>query len=77
MAYTPAGLDHVNIYVRNAEQSHRWYTDVFGFHTQDTMTHPGTDKLRAVRLESRRASSAAAPRPTDPGSDPSPPASHP
>ena len=33
--------------------------------------------VRAVRLESRRASSAAAPRPTDPGSDPSPPASHP
>jgi catechol 2,3-dioxygenase len=43
-------LDHVNIFVRNAERSHRWYTDVFGLHTQDTMTHPGTDKLRAVFL---------------------------
>ena len=28
MAYTPAALDHVNIYVRNAERAHRWYTDV-------------------------------------------------
>ena len=36
--------------MRNAERSHRWYTDVFGFHTQDTMTHPGTDKLRAAFL---------------------------
>jgi catechol 2,3-dioxygenase len=50
MAYTPAGLDHVNIFVRNAERSYRWYTDVFGFHTQDTMTHAGTDRLRAVFL---------------------------
>jgi catechol 2,3-dioxygenase len=43
-------LDHVNIFVRNAERSHRWYTDVFSLHTQDTMTHPGTEKLRAVFL---------------------------
>ena len=50
MAYTPAGLDHVNIYVRNAERSHQWYTDVFGFHTQDMMYHPGTEKLRAAFL---------------------------
>ena len=50
MAFTPAGLDHVNVFVRNAERSYRWYTDVFGFHTQDTMTHAGTDTLRAVFL---------------------------
>ena len=50
MALRPMSLDHVNIFVRNAERSHRWYTDVFGLHTQDTMTHPGTDKLRAVFL---------------------------
>src|SRR5229473_7486328 len=50
MAHTPAGLDHVNIYVRNAARSHEWYTDIFGLHTQDTMTHPGTDTLRAVFL---------------------------
>jgi catechol 2,3-dioxygenase len=50
MALRPMSLDHVNIFVRNAERSHRWYTDVFGLHTQDTMTHPGTEKLRAVFL---------------------------
>ena len=50
MAYTPAGLDHVNIYVRNAARSHEWYTDVFGFHTQDLMYHPGTERLRAAFL---------------------------
>jgi catechol 2,3-dioxygenase len=50
MALRPMSLDHVNIFVRNAERSHRWYTDVFGLHTQDAMTHPGTEKLRAVFL---------------------------
>jgi catechol 2,3-dioxygenase len=50
MALRPMSLDHVNIFVRNAERSHRWYTDVFGLHTQDTMTHPGTERLRAVFL---------------------------
>ena len=50
MTLRPAGLDHVNIYVRNAERSYEWYRDIFGFHTQDIMKHPGTDKLRAVFL---------------------------
>lgn len=50
MASTPAGLDHVNIFVRNAERSHRWYTGVFGLHTQDTMTSPETGRVRAVFL---------------------------
>ena len=50
MALRPMSLDHVNIFVRNAERSYHWYTDVFGLHTQDTMNHPGTDKLRAVFL---------------------------
>src|SRR5256885_1505563 len=50
MAQTPAGLDHVNIFVRNAARSYEWYQNVFGFHTQDTMNHPGTDTLRAVFL---------------------------
>ena len=50
MALRPMSLDHVNIFVRNAERSHQWYTEVFGLHTQDTMTHPGTGKLRAVFL---------------------------
>ena len=50
MACKPVALDHVNIFVRNAERSHRWYTDVFGLHTQDTMTFPATGKLRAAFL---------------------------
>jgi catechol 2,3-dioxygenase len=50
MSHRPIGLDHVNIFVRNAERSHRWYTDVFGFHTQDTMTSPETGRLRAIFL---------------------------
>ena len=52
MAYRPIALDHVNIFVRNAARSHRWYADVFGLHTQDSMNHPGTDRLRAVFLAS-------------------------
>ena len=50
MAYKPAALDHVNVYVRNAERSLRWYTDVLGLHTQDTFTHAETGRLRAVFL---------------------------
>jgi catechol 2,3-dioxygenase len=50
MSYTPVSLDHVNLYVRNAERSHRWYTDVLGLHTQDTFTSPETGRLRAVFL---------------------------
>jgi len=50
MAFTPAGLDHVNIFVRNAERSYEWYTDLFGFHTQNIAYHPGTEKIRAVFL---------------------------
>ena len=50
MAYKPMALDHVNIFVRNAEKSHRWYTEVLGLHTQDTMKHPGTERLRAAFL---------------------------
>ena len=50
MPYKPASLDHVNIYVRNAERSHRWYTDVLGLHTQDTFNFQGTDTLRAAFL---------------------------
>jgi len=50
MSYTPTAIDHVNIYVRNAERSHRWYTDVLGLHTQDLFNFPGTEKLRAAFL---------------------------
>jgi catechol 2,3-dioxygenase len=50
MPYKPVALDHVNIFVRNAERSHKWYTDVFGLHTQDTMAFPATGRLRAAFL---------------------------
>jgi len=50
MAYTPMALDHVNVFVRNAERSLRWYTDVLGLHVQDTMNHAGTERLRAAFL---------------------------
>ena len=33
MGYRPTHLGHVNLYVRNAELSQKWYTDVLGLHT--------------------------------------------
>ena len=33
MNYTPDHLGHANIYVRNAEQSQKWYEDILGLHT--------------------------------------------
>ena len=50
MSYRPTGLDHVNIYVRDADRSHRWYTDILGLHTQDVFTSSETGKTRAVFL---------------------------
>lgn len=50
MPCKPVSLDHVNIFVRNAERSYRWYSDILGLHTQDTFNHQGTDTLRAVFL---------------------------
>ena len=35
MGYRPKYLGHVNIYVRNVERSHQWYTDLLGLHTYD------------------------------------------
>jgi len=50
MACKPVSIDHVNIYVRNAERSYRWYTEIFGFYTQDIFRFPGTDRMRAAFL---------------------------
>jgi catechol 2,3-dioxygenase len=47
MACTPAGIDHVNMFVRDWKRSHEWYTDIFGFHTQDVMDN---DRVRGVFL---------------------------
>jgi len=35
MSYRPKYLGHVNIFVRNAERSQKWYADVLGLHTYD------------------------------------------
>ena len=35
MGYSPKYLGHVNIYVRNAERSQKWYEDTLGLHTYD------------------------------------------
>ena len=50
MPLRPLSLDHVNLYVRNVEHSHRWYAELLGLHTQDTMYHPGRQRLRAAFL---------------------------
>ena len=50
MPYKPLQLDHVNIYVRNVECSHQWYTEVLGLHTYDTLTSPTTGRIRAAFL---------------------------
>jgi len=35
MPNKPVSLDHVNLYVRNVERSHQWYTELLNLHTQD------------------------------------------
>jgi len=50
MSCKAIALDHVNIKVRNAERSYRWYADLLGLHTQDIFYVPGTEKIRAVFL---------------------------
>ena len=40
MSYTPRCVDHVNLYVRDADRSRRWYADVLGLHVTDSLTTP-------------------------------------
>jgi len=49
MSYRPKYLGHVNIYVRNVEQSHTWYKDVLGLHTYDYM--PGRAAFLSADIE--------------------------
>lgn len=49
MGYTPKYLGHVNIFVRNAERSHKWYADVLGLHTYDFT--PGRAAFLSADLE--------------------------
>ena len=49
MSYTPKYLGHVNIFVRNAENSRKWYADVLGLHTYDI--RPGHAAFMAADLD--------------------------
>ena len=49
MSYRPNHLGHVNIYVRNAEISHKWYEDILGLHTYDFV--PGRAAFMAANLD--------------------------
>jgi catechol 2,3-dioxygenase len=49
MSHTPKYLGHVNIFVRNAERSQRWYADVLGLHTYDLI--PGRAAFMSADLE--------------------------
>jgi catechol 2,3-dioxygenase len=49
MSYRPNYLGHVNISVRNAERSQKWYGDVLGLHTYGL--RPGQVAFMAADLE--------------------------
>jgi catechol-2,3-dioxygenase len=49
MGFTPDHLGHVNIYVRNAELSHKWYEDILGLHTYDFI--PGRAAFMSADLD--------------------------
>ena len=49
MSYRPNHLGHVNIYVRNAELSHKWYEDILGLHTYDFV--PGRAAFMSANLD--------------------------
>ena len=49
MGYSPKYLGHVNIYVRNAERSQKWYEDILGLHTYDFV--PGRAAFMSANKE--------------------------
>jgi catechol 2,3-dioxygenase len=49
MSHRPKYLGHVNIFVRDAERSQRWYADVLSLHTYDFQ--PGRAAFMAADLE--------------------------
>ena len=49
MGYTPSHLGHVNMYVRNAEDAHKWYEDILGLHTYDLV--PGRAAFMSANLD--------------------------
>lgn len=49
MGHTPKYLGHVNVNVRNAERSRKWYEEVLGLHTYDFV--PGRAAFMAANRE--------------------------
>jgi len=49
MSYRPKYLGHVNVYVRNVERSHAWYTDLLGLHVYDYI--PGRAAFMSADLD--------------------------
>ena len=49
MSYQPKHLGHVNIYVRNVERSHKWYSDLLGLHTY--AFYPGRAAFMSADLD--------------------------
>src|ERR1700746_595153 len=49
MSYRPKHLGHVNIYVRNVERSHKWYSALFGLHTY--AFYPGRAAFMSADLD--------------------------
>src|ERR1700730_9021083 len=49
MTHRPMYLGHVNIYVRDAERSHKWYEEVLGLHTYHR--RPGWAAFMAADLD--------------------------
>lgn len=49
MSYKPKYLGHVNMFVRNAERSQKWYEDILGLHTYDF--RPGRAAFMSADIE--------------------------
>ncbi len=49
MSYKPKYLGHVNLFVRNAERSQKWYADILGLHTYDF--RPGRAAFMSADIE--------------------------
>jgi catechol 2,3-dioxygenase len=51
-AQTPLGLNHLVLNVRDIDESHRFWTDLLGFHQVGMSRRPGPDGSRPMRFYS-------------------------